>query len=268
MPTNIKTLVEKREPRRIKSIEVGFRILRALEQEQRKLPLKEIAARAGMPASNAYLYLMSFVHEGMVEQDAATGHYSLGAFAIQLGAASLRQSSLIEIAKDLLTGLRNETRNSVYLSVWGNRGPTIVFKIDGDEYGPLGIRVGHVLPLLATATGRVFLSYIGDDFTTSLVEQERVHSAGLNGTFNDRIRNLVVSDIADEVKTNGYAHTDASLSGGYAASAAPVFDQSGRICAAITILRPEPGLSLPAKGVNLRLVETARELSAKLGWVA
>lgn len=264
----MKTPVEKREPRRIKSIEVGFRILRALEQEQRKLPLKDIAARVVMPASNAYLYLMSFVHEGMVEQDAATGHYSLGAFAIQLGAASLRQSSLIEIAKDLLTGLRNDTRNSVYLSVWGNRGPTIVFKIDGDEYGPLGIRVGHVLPILGTATGRVFLSYLGDDATLSLVEQERTSSIGLAGTVNDRIRNAVVSDIAKKVRTDGYAHTDAVLSGGYAASAAPVFDQSGEICAAITILRPESGLSLPADRVNSRLVETARELSSKLGWLA
>jgi DNA-binding IclR family transcriptional regulator len=254
-------------PRRIKSIEVGFRILRVLEQADGKLPLREIAARVGMPASNAYLYLASFVHEGMAEQDAVTSHYGLGSLAIQLGAAALRQSSLIDLAKDLLTELREETRDSVFLSVWGNRGPTIVFKIDGDAYGPMGIRVGHVLPLLSTATGRVFLSYISAEQTRTLIEQERKASLSLAGGFDDRVRAVVVPEIVQSVKEQGFAHTDAKMSGGYPASAAPVFDQSGQLCAVVTILGPQVG-AMPASAdgsVDEKLVRTARALSSRLG---
>jgi DNA-binding IclR family transcriptional regulator len=210
---------------------------------------------------------MSFVHEGMAEQDPETSHYGLGPLAIQLGAAALRQSSLIDRAKDLLTQLRNETRNSVFLSVWGNRGPTIVFKIDGDEYGPMGIRVGHVLPLLSTATGRVFLSYIPGDQTKSQIEQERKASLSLAGGFDDRIRSAAIADIAEAVKTDGLAHTDSKMSGGYAASAAPVFEQNGQICAVITILRPELGTTPASDGVSAKLIWTAQELSGRLGGV-
>jgi DNA-binding IclR family transcriptional regulator len=264
MPTS-KSAEESAGPRRIKSIEVGFRILRILSQADGKLPLREIAARVGMPASNAYLYLASFVHEGMAEQDPVTSHYGLGPMAIQLGAAALRQSSLIDLAKDLLTSLREETGDSVFLSIWGNRGPTIVFKIDGDAYGPMGIRVGHVLPLLSTATGRVFLSYIPGDQTKALIEQERKTSLSLGGGFDDRVRGAAIADIVESVKTDGFAHTDAKMSGGYPASAAPVFDQGGQICAAITILGPQVGATRRSDGVNAKLIRTARELSARLG---
>jgi DNA-binding IclR family transcriptional regulator len=265
MPNPVSKDENKQEPRRIKSIEVGFRILRVLEQAEGKLPLRDIAAKVGMPASNAYLYMMSFVHEGMAEQDPDTSHYGLGPLAIQLGAAALRQSSLIDRAKDILTKLRNETRNSVFLSVWANRGPTIVFKIDGDESGPMGIRVGHVLPLLSTATGRVFLPYIPVDQTQALIEQERRASLSLAGGFDDRIRGAAIADIVESVKTEGLAHTDARMSGGFAASAAPVFDQSGQICAAITILRPELGTMLAPNDVTAKLMRTARELTGRLG---
>lgn len=253
-----------REPRRIKSIEVGFRILRLLEQAQEKLLLRDIAVGVGMPASNAHLYLASFLHEGVVERDAATGRYGLGPFAVQLGSAALRQSSLVERAKDLLSQLRTQTRHSVFLAVWGNRGPTIVFKIDGDEYGPMGVRVGHVLPLLSTATGRVFLSWLPAEQTGQLVEQERSSSVSLAGNFDARIRDATIVDIAKDVRRDGIARTDSAMSGGFSAASAPVFDQMRQLCAAITTLGPEPDDTAVAQ-FEEALRNTADELSRRLG---
>ena len=79
--------------RRIRSIEVGFRVIRALLSAQRATPLRDIAAAAGMPPSKAHLYLASFVREGMAYQDPETGHYGLGPFAVRLGLSALRQLS-------------------------------------------------------------------------------------------------------------------------------------------------------------------------------
>ncbi|VCU70910.1 Glycerol operon regulatory protein [Pigmentiphaga humi] len=254
-----------REPRRIKSIEVGFRILRLLEQSGEKLPLRDIAAGVGMPPSNAYLYLASFVYEGVAEQDPATGRYGLGPFAVQLGGAALRQSSLVERAKDLLTQLRDQTRNSASLAVWGNRGPTIVFHIDGAQYGPMGIRVGNVLPVLSTATGRVFLSWLPAEQTGALIEQERAASLSLAGSFDARIRNAGIDEIAASVRAAGWAQTDPSMAGGFAAAAAPVFDQTGHICAAVTTIGPERQEAGAMEEIGRKLREVAEELSKRLG---
>ncbi len=254
-------------PRRIKSIEVGFRILRILERANGKLPLRDIATTAGMPASNVYLYLASFIHEGMAEQDPVTSHYGLGPLAIQLGASALKQSNLIDLANGILTSLREQTRNSVFLSVWGNRGPAIVFKIDGEMYGPMGVQVGHVLPLLSTATGRVFLSYIPATHTKDMVEQERQASLSLAGGFDERIRELAIDHMVEDVRKHRLAQTDAKMSGGYPAAAVPVFEQSGQLCAVITMLGPHAVALASAKSedANTRLLSSARMLSEKLG---
>ena len=60
--------------RRIKSIEVGFRIIRALEAADRALPLVRLSALVGMPSSKVHVYLASFLREGVVEQEPTTGH--------------------------------------------------------------------------------------------------------------------------------------------------------------------------------------------------
>src|SRR4051812_49834488 len=89
--------------RRVQSIEVGFRVLRVLRMAEGPLPLREIAARAGMPPSKVHLYLVSFVRENMAYQDIQNGHYGLGSFAIQLGLAAIRQLDVVGLAADTLT---------------------------------------------------------------------------------------------------------------------------------------------------------------------
>ena len=68
---------DRREQRSIQSIEVGFRLIRVLEQAGRKLPLKEISLRADMAAGKAHLYLVSFMRVGLVVQDAQTMQYGM-----------------------------------------------------------------------------------------------------------------------------------------------------------------------------------------------
>ena len=64
-----------RDSRRgIQSLETGFRIIDALIQSGRPLPLKAIAARVGLPPSNVHFYLVSLVRIGMVSQDEGTAH--------------------------------------------------------------------------------------------------------------------------------------------------------------------------------------------------
>src|SRR5258706_15244982 len=115
-----------KEPKGIQSIDVGFRLLKALEIAGSQLPLKTLAAAAGMPSAKAYPYLVSFGRVGVVRQNPRTGHYGLGPFAIQLGLSSLAQLNVVDLAREEFPVLRDATGCGVYASVWGARGPTIV----------------------------------------------------------------------------------------------------------------------------------------------
>ena len=77
---------EPKRQRRIQSIEVGMRVLQALTEQRRPLPLKELAQLADMPPGKAHPYLVSFMAAGMAKQSPLTGHYERRAGAVDLGA--------------------------------------------------------------------------------------------------------------------------------------------------------------------------------------
>lgn len=257
--------------RRIQSIEVGFQVIRAMEAADGALPLRDIAAAAGMPPSKVHLYLVSFVREGVAYQDPTTGHYGLGRFAIQLGLSAIRQLDVVELSREELSNLQRATGFAAYLSLWGDRGPGIVSKVDGQRQGSLAVRLGYVLPLLSSATGQVFLSYLDDEETRKLREEElsasrRDHEN--EGAFSERA--VIPDDIAkliETVRTHGYAMTNNSINSNFAAAAAPIFDYSGRIVAAMTVLGSDKLIAGSKKKVTVTaLLEASARLSERLGF--
>ncbi|MBW6422282.1 IclR family transcriptional regulator [Rhizobium sp. XQZ8] len=257
--------------RRIQSIEVGFQVIRAMEAANGPLPLRDIAAAAGMPPSKAHLYLVSFVKEGMAFQDPVTGHYGLGRFAIQLGLSAIRQLDVVELAREELTTLQRTTGFATYLSLWGDRGPGIVSKVDGERQGSLAVRLGYVLPLLTSATGQVFLSYLEEN-ETAAVRQDEINankrdSSEEAASLAPRVTTVKdIQKIIETVRRQGYAMTINSINSSFAAIAAPIFDYSGRIVATMTVLGSDKQLSGTRKKPTLEaLLAAAHHLSERLG---
>ncbi|MBP1844031.1 DNA-binding IclR family transcriptional regulator [Rhizobium petrolearium] len=257
--------------RRIQSIEVGFQVIRAMEAANGPLPLRDIAAAAGMPPSKAHLYLVSFVKEGVAFQDPVTGHYGLGRFAIQLGLSAIRQLDVVELAREELATLQRATGFATYLSLWGDRGPGIVSKVDGQRQGSLAVRLGYVLPLLTSATGQVFLTYL-DESETAAVRQDEIAAAKRDhseetASLAPRVTTVKdIQKIVETVRRQGYAMTVNSINSSFAAIAAPVFDYSSRIVATMTVLGSDKQLSGPRKKQTLDALLTAtHRLSERLG---
>jgi DNA-binding IclR family transcriptional regulator len=143
-----------------------------LEQADGPLSLKELAQRAGMSASKAHFYMVSFKRVRLVTQYEDTGHYALGRYALDLGLSALRRLDLVEVSREPMRTLSSQIGESVFLSVWGNHGPTIVFKVDGPRRIPMTLQIGYVLPLLKSATGRIFLSYLPTQQTAAYLRDE------------------------------------------------------------------------------------------------
>src|SRR6266480_3024596 len=108
--------------RGIQSIEVGGALLQALVDAGAPLPLRELARRAGMSSAKAHPYLVSYGKLRLIEQEPMTGHYGLGAFALQLGLVSLQLLSPVRIAIPAITGLGDATGHTVALAVLGSNG--------------------------------------------------------------------------------------------------------------------------------------------------
>lgn len=249
--------------RRIRSIEVGFRVIHALLSAQRPTPLRDIAAAAGMPPSKAHLYLASFVREGMAFQDQETGYYGLGPFAVQLGLSAIRQLSIVDEARSYLRQLADRTGCGAYLSILGETGPAIVSKADGIRHGALSVQLGYVLPLSSSATGQIFLAYLPPARKAALLDREYATASTDDEAHIPRKK---LDAVLAKVLKQGFTTTAGQVNANFVAAAAPVFDHNGDIAATLTVLGPDKYLSSGRlKECVADLLEMAAGLSRAMG---
>jgi DNA-binding IclR family transcriptional regulator len=243
--------------RGIQSIEVGFRLIRVLETATGKLPLKTLADLAEMPASNAHLYMVSFCRVGLAVQDPITLRYGLGPYAVQVGLSALRQLDVVDVARGPMENMQVEIPLAVYLSIWGNMGPTIILKLDGRFQSPMSVRVGYVSPLLSSATGAVYLTFMPEH------EIEKVLAREIR-ELDDRKAD--VDEIRAQVKLHGIGVSIGRMNEGYAAVSAPVLNHDDRLVASITALGPHSLVDRSPDGpLAASLRAAAAEIASALG---
>jgi len=254
--------------RGIQSIEVGFRILDVIRRAGRPLPLKEIADACDLTVPNVHYYLVSFQKVGVVQQHADTGHYGLGPYALRLGLAALEQFDVFTTARPIMAEVAAITGHTVFLGVWGNKGPTIVYRVEGARSRPLlELRVGSVLPLLSSALGRNFLAHLPEASTRELLEQEMA-SAGSDGYGGKSYTQKDVQAIRQEVLEHHLSRCRDALLPHFTSLSAPIFDMLGEMKAAITLMGPVGAIDDDLQSDTARLLsEKARSISATAGWV-
>lgn len=248
----------------IQSVEVGVRLLRALAEAPGALTLKDLAAGAGMPASKAHRYLVSFGRSGLVVQEAASGRYDLGPLALTLGLAALGRVNAVKVGAWAMAELRARIDETVLIAVWGNRGPTVIGWEESSKPVTVNVRAGSVMPLLTSATGRAFLAYLPPARTAALVAAER---AQLKAMRRPGAAPLIAPEaLAAEVRRRGLASVDGDLLPGVAALAAPIFDHAGSVALVLTALGPQGVFDgRPDGAVAAALREVAAAASARLG---
>ena len=260
----------KKAPRKgIQSIEIGFRVIDYLVAAGRPMPLKTIATGTGLSASKLHFYLVSLLEVGVVHQDNRTGHYGLGPYTLKLGIAGLEQFDIFTAARDRLVDLANELGHSVFLGVWGNHGPTIIYRADGSySRSVFELRVGSVLPVLRSALGRLFLAYLPEGLTSSFVETELIDMGRRpRPADSDVPRNrMEVRDLIAEIRNHTLSRSRAGLISDYTAVSAPIFDHTGLIIAGITVMGLRGILDDEYAGKSaLSIQALAREISSEAG---
>ena len=224
----------------IQSIALGFRLLRAITDSDQPAPLKTLAAAAGMSPSKARMYLISLIETGLVAQNPQTGCYSLGSYAVHFGTRALQRIDSKEAVTEAIRSLQQKTRALVLLCTWQESGIVIVAAEEGGEPQPLQWRIGGTASLAGTATGAVFLAFGPQKAVWKRLTAE-LKEAGVSGPAQrKRIRELEAR--AAGVRARGVAEADpvvfaagVSISG-FAAIAAPIFDQRKQLRYVLTLL--------------------------------
>ncbi|WP_024538194.1 IclR family transcriptional regulator [Comamonas badia] len=250
--------------RRIQSIEVGVRVLQALVEQRRALPLKELAALADMPPAKAHPYLVSFMNVGLVQQNPATSLYGLGPMALQMGLAALQQLDALSEASDEAVRLCTEADLSVAIAVWGHLGPTVV-RLDEPRYPMhVNMRVGTVMSVFNTITGRVFAAYLPEKMVRSVLEDEHRRVVGGASVAFDAPE---VQQMLADIRASGMGRGLSQPQPGINTLSAPVFDADGKVVLVLTVFGPQGVFAAGIDGKEGQLLRMhAEAVSRRLGF--
>lgn len=244
-------------PRRgIQSVGIGLRVLAALSAEAGPATLTEIAKRAELSASQTHRYLASFVAAGMARQDGPNGRYDLGAEAIRVGLAALARIDVFAQSDPAIAAFTRETGRTTLGAVLGPAGPTVVRWHAGPKPVVTSLSIGSVLPLIGSATGHVFLSFLPEEEVAGALKR---YNSGAS------VKAADVQAIRRRVRAEMSAYVDEMLIPGLRATAVPILDLQGYPALVVTAIASSTVDRRQDAAIVQRLREVCRLLTEQIG---
>ena len=249
----------------VQSVAIAATILKTLAAEGGVAPLKRLSNATGMPRAKVHRYLASLRSSGLIAQDAESGEYRIGPAAITVGLVGLGRSGPVRQLLDALPRLRDRINETVTAAIWSENGPTLIAMEECDRAVTMNVRIGTVLPLSASAIGRVFLAHLPQTMTQRLVTAERKPGRAYATEPPTEAR---LGKMLSEIREQGISVGYGAMLPGVDAMAAPVFDYRGKLVAVICAVGRFERIDASAdRHVRQSLSDAASELSKQLGFV-
>lgn len=231
----------------VQSVEQAFSLLSIVESSAGSVSVTDIAQALGSSPSKVHHYIVSLVRCGALRQT-GRGTYDLGTTCLGLGLSALSRLDTVGRTCEEAESLRDTIGESVFVSVWGNRGPTTIRYFEGLHVLSVEARAGLVLPLLTSATGHVFLTWKTPSSVAPIIEQERGTEAKVNA-------------LRERTQSAGLGRVDGDLLPRIAALSAPVFTHNEGLSHAVTVLGWSSDCDYSKDG---KIAQALRKLSVRL----
>jgi DNA-binding IclR family transcriptional regulator len=247
---------------KVRSLTRGLELLEMIAQRGSPVSVTEIMAQMGIPRTSAYEIVRTLKRRGYLARAEATGTYSLGRQVYELGLAYQAESQLLREAAVAARRLRDETGETVQLSVLDEHGANLVMlREEGGNGVRIAARVGNRSPINWSASGCLLVSDWSDE------ELRRKIGPTIRPSPTGRAPMDIEALIRDvrRFRQQGFGFKLGHTHDHVAMIAAPVSDGRGRCVAAFTIAAYELGLTEKRKALLIdAAMRAADELSARL----
>ena len=253
-----------RRGQKVQSAEMTMAVLKTLGELGGAATLTALAAAVKEHPAKVHRYLSSLISAGFVQQDTDSSRYVLGSESVFLGLAAQRQSDVLRLAAVEIAKLAETLNVSCFVAVMGNRGPVIVRWEEPVQSIVLNARVGSVMPMLWSATGRVFAAFQKSDLIDSLIKQELAKASEEQSRLLSNRR--AVDAMLVSCREHGCSWLQGQLIKGVSALAVPIFNSNAQVAAAIVALGVSDSFCVEPQGPNAVILrKSAAAVSRRLG---
>lgn len=248
----------------IRAVDRALRLLAVLSDGKPR-NLTELSEAIGLSSSTTFRILATLVCNNYVERDKHSGNYRLGLACLELAQVYHVGSDIRQVALPELERLRDDTKETVHLALLDKMEVVYVEKINGlHVVQVMSSRVGGRLPAYCTGLGKVLLAHTDQHLVRTHFEQ-----TGLIPYTPMTIQSVdALMEHLAQVRRQGYALDRGEHEAEVRCVAAPVFDATNKVVAAISVAGPSGRMDPVEAQTEIidRTLSAARAISSRLGY--
>ncbi len=202
----------------VPSVMKAFRMLEIISESEADMSISELSRRLRLSKGTVYAIALTLEDLGALVRDPVTKRFSLGYTLLELGRRAFVRGDMREVARKSMEDLVKEIQENVFLGVLNGDHVTILDVVESKRELKITAPSGTRLPLLAGATGKVFLAIMDRDRA-----REVINSLGLTAYTPNSITDVhrYMEEI-EEVREKGFATDDEEYIRGVRAVACPL----------------------------------------------
>ena len=245
----------------------AIKVLRYIAAGRSVANQSRAAREIGINRTTLLRLLHTLEAERMIEPVGGGEDYVLGIGMIELAAQKLSSLDVAQVAQPILNELSAELGLSCHLGILDRREVVYVLRVTPDVHLVSNVRVGTRLPAHASSMGRVILAHMPADAVDRLLSEADLFSVteATPTTMNELHADL------ERVRAAGFVDSRSSFEVGIDSVAAPLFDFSGAVVAAINASGPAQafGGARSRRGeITAGVRRAGEEISRSLGFAA
>lgn len=213
-----------------KAVERALSMLELIAESKKGLSNADLSRRLKIPKSSASYILRVLENRAYLKRN-DNGKYLLGLKLMSLTSVALTHIDVREVAKPVLNEFLKKSRlPEAHLAILDNGRAVYIEKVESENsFIKMDIWIGHRLPIHTTSIGKVLVSYLSEEQILEILKIRGMEK---------KTRKSITSPQkflreAKEVTECGYAIDNEENADGVRCIAAPIFDASGKVIAAL-----------------------------------
>lgn len=245
-------------------LEKGMQVIELIAQSEKGLTIQEMVNSLEHSKTSVYRIVCSLEEMGYLRKNKDTNSFSITKKLFRIGLSSLGTTTIIEHAYEPMRRLRDSLRETVVLGTLMGSKIIILEQVIGSHHFSFILKPGVGVCLHASAPGKAMMAYVSELERKEILEniEFKAYTENTVTTIPDYLKEL------ERVKATGYGLDMGEELTGVRCIGAPVFNQAGKVAAAVWITGPAERLSDGAiKDYSKKVVGCANEISEKMGFI-
>lgn len=217
----------------IHSLVKAFAILDCFSAEHPYLGVREVARQLNMATSTVGRMLVTLHSAGILLQDPSTRLYRMGSKVLAWSAVYTNSLDVRAKVRPMLEELHRLTQETVNLYVLDGIERVCVERIESPRRVRVIVQVGERMPLHAGSAGKAILAFAPSELVKQILAKPLERMTGNTITSRKKLLEELQS-----IRNCGYAVSHAERFTDATGLAAPVFDATGNVIAALNVAGP------------------------------